>query len=111
MSTPRHPISLNVIRQALCVAGAPKPRRIETLDQARFPTDTVVTAYKMEFSFHEIMGQANGDLNAPHERVEAAVKRINDCFCEDIFVTDYDYEPRFDAFTMTVCTRLVAQRG
>ena len=82
---------------------------IRSLDQVRFPTDTVVTAYRVIFAASRVV-EYMATTARDHEQsmFERFVKCLNDCFCGDIFPTDWDYNDYDDTLSVTICTRLVA---
>lgn len=107
-----NPISLNVIRNSLSLSGVPQPVHIKQLDQVKFPTDTVVTSYRCIFAANRIVKYMDVWNNIGEDSsFEGFVKGLRDCFCEDIFPTDWDYNEYDDTVSVTICTRLVRQIG
>lgn len=103
-----NPISLNVIREALAISGVPKPMHIKTLDRVKFPTKTVVSAYRMVFAGDRVTRYCvDADTVDGEPRFAWFCRHLNDCFCEDIFTTDWDYNDYDDTVSVTVCTRFV----
>jgi len=103
-----NPVSLNVIRNSLKLSGMPQPVHIKRLDQVKFPTATVVSAYRMIFSMTAVMKYTEeAPAGYTDSRVEWFCKVMNECFCKDIFTTDWDYNEYDDTVYVTVCTRLV----
>jgi hypothetical protein len=107
-----NPISLNVIRNSLSLSGVPQPMHIKTLDQVKFPTDTVVTAYRCIFAANRVVHYMSYYDNDEGEVLFSSfVKYLSSCFCSDIFPTDWDYNEYDDTLSVTICTRLVRQVG
>jgi hypothetical protein len=104
-----NPISLNVIRQSLHLSGVPQPVHIHRLDHVKFPTATIVTAYRASWSFEAVMAYVS-QMTLPYadSKVEWFCKWLNGCWCGDIFTTDWDYNEYDDLVCITICTRLVA---
>lgn len=107
-----NPISLGVMRNSLKLSGVPQPVHIHRLDHVKFPTATVVTAYRCSFSFGSVL-----DYMAPFtgeytdSKIELFCKLLNDCFCRDIFTTDWDYNEYDDLVYITICTRFVVHQS
>jgi hypothetical protein len=107
-----NPISLNVIRNSFSLSGIPQPMHIRQLDQVKFPTDTVVTAYRCIFAANRVVSYMS--FYNDHETqsmFEHFVSYLRDCFCADIFPTDWDYNEYDDTLSVTICTRLVREVG
>jgi len=107
-----NPISQNVIRNSLSLSGVPQPMHIKQLDQVKFPTDTVVTAYRCIFAANRVVHYMSFYENSEGQSMfESFVKYLASCFCPDIFPTDWDYNGYDDTVSVTICTRLIRQVG
>jgi hypothetical protein len=81
-----HPISLNVIRQALKLSALPQPAKMKRGGQTSTPTGKIITQYACEFSFADLclIWRCADD---PHAGFEYAVmSTIDTAFCRDIAV-------------------------
>lgn len=81
-----HPISLNVMRQALRLSGCPQPARIHTIDRATQPTGCVWSLYELIFSYQSAV--AIVPYHDYNSKVWSAMlaDKAKDFFCNDIQV-------------------------
>lgn len=82
-----HPVSLNVIRQAMHWSGFPQPIAITKFDQETQPTGAVWTAYQMEFRYSDLTTMTppgwRQTIEPDNVRLRRALER---CFCDDVIV-------------------------
>jgi len=81
---------------------------IKSLDQVRFPDHKIVTAYRCIFAASRVLAYVRQFAPLyPEIAFLDFVRSLNDCFCEDIFTTDWDYDEYDDTLSITICTRFV----
>lgn len=101
-----HPVSLNVIRQAMNWSGFPQPIAIRKIDQKTQPTGAVWTAYRLEFRWSDL-----ADIVEPRTascvwpRYAALRERLERCFCDDVVVLGVSLDYRTKPVYATIITK------
>ena len=94
------PISFNVIRQALAWHGLPVPT-LRQLSFYSYDPDNVMAEYVATWDteqLRQLFGMAIILANAWF--VPVFVKRISECFCEDVTIFDAAFDPVKEVFSV-----------
>jgi len=102
-----HPVSLNVLRQAMALSGLPQPIAIRKIDQQVQPDGAIWTCYRMEFRYSDLASIIEPKEGANCWPCYGALReRLERCFCNDVAVLgvslDYPNRPVY----ATIVTKL-----
>lgn len=94
-----HPISLNVVRQALKLSALPQPRKMRKNNQEVTPTGKIVTHYILEYAWTQIMTPGLIIPGDEPSYEDAILERLDAAFCSDIATVSLGFNtPRDPVF-------------
>jgi len=94
-----HPVSLNVIRQALKISALPQPRSIRRKNQFDTPDGSIMTLYSCEYDYGALVEvfRASGSPVVLFDN--AVMSTLDTAFCSDIAVVSFEHDgPKKPAF-------------
>lgn len=99
-----HPISLNVIRQALKLSALPQPVTMQKVGQVSVPTGVVLSSYRCEFDLPEMLTIATMEMEWDITASQAVALVFEGAFCNDIEVAAVDWPDGEGSVFLTIVT-------
>jgi len=83
-----HPVSLNVIRQAITWAGIPKPHQIKQVFYWKMPSGSQVSTVEVHLDLTACLRAIGRDIYTRPEDLNMLRDAMRSAFCDDIHLTE-----------------------